>query len=110
MLVAMIAALVVPPAALAVALDASKFGDLIEEGDKCPNGAFYHFVNNQTRGASAGQLTAQFSNGPYGPVGPYQMSGPNVQHFSAFSTGKLLGARSTLPGKLVLSGIACKKG
>jgi hypothetical protein len=111
MLVGLVAALALPTIALAATLETGKFGDLIAAGDKCPNGAFYHFVNNQTaEDAAPGLLTTSFSSGqtPANPVSPYMVL-KHVQHFSVFSTGTLLTASTNLDGKLVLSDIACKK-
>jgi hypothetical protein len=111
MAVVVVVALAIPVAALAATLDTSKFGDLIAYGEKCENGAYYHFVNNQTGGAPDGTLNAMFGP-PTGLVttGPYATAGPNVQHFSAFAEGPLLWANTgSLPGKLVLSDVSCKK-
>ena len=110
-LLGIVVALAIPTVALAATLDTGKFGDLIAAGDACEDGAFYHFVNNQTGGAAAGTLTTVFDpagQDPANPVSPYMVL-QNVQHFSVFSEGELISAVSTLPGKLVLSDVACKK-
>jgi hypothetical protein len=107
---AVIAAIAIPAAALSATLDATKFTGLINAGAACEDGAFYHFVNNQTGGAAAGTLTATFDVGPNTVTGPYALAGPNVQHFSVFSEEKLTGASTgALPGKLVLSDVECFK-
>ena len=106
----MLAAIAIPAGALSATLDTSKFGDLIAAGDACEDGAFYHFVNNQTGGAAAGSLTATYNAGAPVTTGPYALSGPNVQHFSVFSEARLTGASTgALPGKLVLSSVTCAK-
>jgi hypothetical protein len=112
MLLGLVAALAIPAAALAATLDTGKFGDFISNGDKCSSGAWYHFVNNQTGGASAGTLTTSFSNPsdqfPGNDVGPLAVN-QNVQHFYVWSKGHLDSASTNLPGKLVISGYACGK-
>jgi hypothetical protein len=102
--------LAVPTFALAANLDRDKFLDLIGDGDKCAQGAWYHFVNNQTDGASAGLLTTSFTSAqfPANPIGPLAVN-QNVQHFYVWSQGNLSSASTNLPGKLVISGVACGK-
>jgi hypothetical protein len=107
---ALLAVVAIPAAGLSATLDTTKFTDLINAGDACEDGAFYHFVNNQTGGAAAGTLTATFNVGAPIVTGPYALSGPHVQHFSVFSEAKLTGASTgALPGKLVLSDVTCAK-
>jgi hypothetical protein len=111
MLVGLVVALAIPAAALAADFDQSKFGDLISAGDKCTAGAYYHFVNVQTEGAARGSITVDFS--PAGATNNVTQLAdkvnPNNQHFLVFSTYALVDAISTLPGRLVLSDITCKK-
>lgn len=119
MLVGLIVALAIPAVALAADFDPSRFGDLIGDGDDCALGADYHFVNVHTAGASAGTISVYFDNGivvPANDVGqPDQLNqaaskvNSHNQHFLVFSTGTLGDAVSSLPGRLVLSDITCKK-
>lgn len=67
----------------------------------------WHFVNNQTGGATAGTLNATFSDGSVWNVGPRSVN-QNTQHFYVESTGTLVTATTTLPGKLVLSDFTCE--
>jgi hypothetical protein len=111
LLLGLIVAIVFPAAALAATLNTSKFGDLIEEGDKCASGAWYHFVNNQTAtNAPPGTITTTFTSEqfPANAVGPTAVN-RHVQHFYVWSQGTLTGASTTLGGKLVLSHIVCGK-
>jgi len=109
-LVGLVVALAIPAVALAATLDTSKFGDFIAQGDKCSSGAWYHFVNNQTNGAAPGTISTTFSSAqfPANPVGPLAVN-QNVQMFYVWSQGTLTAASTTLPGKLVISGVACGK-
>jgi len=68
----------------------------------------WHFVNNQTDGAAAGTLTADFDIGTC-ETGPRLPVNQNVQHFfcNTDGTAVLEGAFTDLPGKLVLSGVTC---
>ena len=67
----------------------------------------WHFVNNQTGGASAGTLTATFSDGSVWTVGPTKVLS-SVQHFYVESAGTLQTASTNLPGRLVLSDFTCE--
>jgi len=67
----------------------------------------WHFVNNQTGGASAGSLTATFSSGETCTTGPSKVLS-SVQHFYCNASGALTGASTGLPGKLVLSDFSCE--
>lgn len=67
----------------------------------------WHFVNNQTGGAAPGTLNATFSDGTVWNVGPSAVN-QNVQHFYVSSTGTLVSATTTLPGRLVLSDFSCE--
>lgn len=77
----------------------------------------WHFVNNQTGGAGAGQLTATWDSdgdGVYNPlvddscsVGPSKVLG-STQHFNCIASGTLLSASTNLPGRLVLSDFTCE--
>ena len=109
-IVGLVVALAIPAVAIAATLDTSKFGDFITQGDKCSSGAWYHFVNNQTNGAAPGLLTTTFSSAqhPANPVGPLAVN-QSVQHFYVWSQGTLSAASTNLPGKLVISGVACGK-
>lgn len=77
-------------------------------GQSCGDGVgVWHFVNNQTGGAAAGQLTATFSDGSVWKVGPSKVLG-SVQHFYVESAGTLVSASTgSLPGRLVLSDFTC---
>jgi hypothetical protein len=66
----------------------------------------WHFVNNQTGGAAAGTLTAEFSDGTVWTVEASKVNASN-QHFYVESTGTLLSAETNLPGRLVLSDFTC---
>ena len=112
LLVGIIAALAIPTAAIAATWDNHQNGDLVAAGAACEDGdagAWYHFVNNQTGGAAAGSLTAVFTN-PAATVttGPLAVN-QNVQHFYVWAEGTLVSATTTIPGRLVISGIACGK-
>jgi hypothetical protein len=67
----------------------------------------WHFVNNQTGGAAAGTLNATFSDGSVWNVAPSSVL-QNTQHFYVESTGTLVDATTTLPGRLVLSDFSCE--
>jgi hypothetical protein len=68
----------------------------------------WHFVNNQTRGAADGLLTASFSDGTNWTVGPTKNTG-STQHFYVQSAGTLESASTgDLPGRLVLSDFTCE--
>jgi hypothetical protein len=69
----------------------------------------WHFVNNQTGGAAAGQLTATFSSGTTCITGPSAVNN-KTQHFYCLASGALTGAVTNLPGKLVLSDFSCSGG
>ena len=66
----------------------------------------WHFVNNQTGGAAAGTLTANFSSGQC-VVGASAVN-KSMQHFYCIASGALQGASTNLPGKLVLSDFSCE--
>lgn len=67
----------------------------------------WHFVNNQTGGAAAGQLTATWSSGDTCTIGPSKVLN-NTQHFDCNASGTLLTASTNLPGRLVLSDFSCE--
>jgi hypothetical protein len=67
----------------------------------------WHFVNNQTGGAAAGVLTANFSTGYQCVTNPSAVNN-NMQHFYCYSSGALLGASTNLPGRLQLSDFSCE--
>ncbi len=67
----------------------------------------WHFVNNQTRGAAAGFLSAEWSSGDLCDVSASKVK-RNTQHFNCFASGELLSATTNLPGKLVLSDFSCE--
>lgn len=80
-------------------------------GQSCGAGTCgtWHFVNNQTGGAAAGTLNANFSEGADCSTGPSQVN-QNVQHFICSGCGELLAASTTgLGGRLVLSDFDCEK-
>jgi hypothetical protein len=77
-------------------------------GQSCGSGTgTWHFVNNQTGGAAAGQLTATWSSGDTCTVTASKVLG-NTQHFDCIASGQLLSASTNLPGKLVLSDFSCE--
>jgi hypothetical protein len=67
----------------------------------------WHFVNNQTGGAAAGQLTATWSSGDSCTVGASKLNASN-QHFYCTASGALLSASTNLNGRLVLSDFTCE--
>jgi hypothetical protein len=67
----------------------------------------WHFINNQTGGAPAGELTATWSSGDTCTVGPSKVLA-NAQHFNCIASGTLLTASTNLPGRLVLSDFTCE--
>jgi hypothetical protein len=86
---------------------AAELGNL--SGQSCGSGTgTWHFVNNQTGGAADGLLTAEFTSGTCGPIGPLKNTG-STQHFYCVGySGQLLSASTgSLPGKLVLSDFSC---
>jgi hypothetical protein len=87
-------------------LMAADLGNL--SGQSCGDfSGTWHFVNNQTGGAPAGQLTATWSSGDTCTVGPSKVTA-TTQHFYCTGSGTLLGASTNLPGKLVLSDFTCE--
>ena len=66
----------------------------------------WHFVNNQTRGAGPGTLTAIWDSGDSCTVQASQVS-RNNQHFNCTASGALVSASTGLPGRLVLSDFSC---
>ena len=108
-----VCAFAIPAAAIAAELDETKFTGLIALGDACTpgeDGAWYHFVNNQTGGAAAGELSATFSDASENVSGVDPLAvNQNVQHFYVFAESTLIDASTNLPGKLVLSHISCGK-
>lgn len=109
-LLAMFAALAVPTVALAATLDTSKFGEYISEGDKCPNGAYYHIVHPGPDGGDPGVVTVTFDSGVSPVVQPSYQDPGKTTHYLVFGTGELTSAEDTIPaGKLVISGFECKK-
>jgi hypothetical protein len=106
-LAVLIVALAIPAAAVAATLGNGN-------GQTCDGAGTWHFVNNQTGGASAGMLTASFSGGVTVTIGAGAVN-QNTQHFFVSTTGgaTLLTASTNLPGRLVLSDFSCdddKKG
>lgn len=81
-------------------------------GASCPTGFVgnYHFVNNQTGGATyTGSLSAYWDSGDGCTVSSYKVLS-NVQHFRCTGvTGALTAAFTNLPGKLVLSDYSCRR-
>ena len=68
----------------------------------------WHFVNNQTNGATGGTLTATFSSGQVCVVGPSKVLN-STMHFDCNGySGELLSASTgSVPGRLVLSDYTC---
>lgn len=79
-------------------------------GQTCDGVGVWHFVNNQTGGASAGLLDVTFSDGTVWSVAPYKVL-RNTQHFQVESSdlGTLISASTNLPGRLVLSDFECEE-
>jgi hypothetical protein len=106
-------AFAIPAAAIAAELDETKFTGLIALGAACEDGAdgaWYHFINNQTGGAT-GTLTVDFSDPAEDRSGitPFAVNN-NVLHFYVFGESTLIDARTPgVPGNLVLSHISCGK-
>jgi hypothetical protein len=67
----------------------------------------WHFVNNQTGGAPAGQITATWSSGDTCTVGPSKVNN-TTQHFNCTAGGTLVSASTNLPGRLLLSDFTCE--
>lgn len=77
------------------------------QGQSCGTAdGLWHFVNNQTGGASAGTLVASWSSGDTCQVAASQVN-QNAQHFYCTASGQLLSASTNLPGRLVLSHFEC---
>jgi hypothetical protein len=105
-LAALIAALAVPSAVVAADLQNA------QGTTSCDGISTWHFVNNQTGGASAGTITVDFSGGLTVTAGASGVN-KNMQHFFVQTTGvvTLLDAETNLPGNLVLSGpVTCDGG
>jgi hypothetical protein len=106
-LAALIAALAVPATVVAADLQNAK------GTTSCDGISTWHFVNNQTGGATnAGTITVYFSGGLTVTEGASDVN-KNMQHFFVQTTGvvTLLDATTNLPGNLVLSGpVTCDDG
>ena len=77
-------------------------------GQSCGNlTGTWHFVNNQTGGATAGSLVASFSSLDSCSVGATKVLA-STQHFYCIASGALVGASTNLPGRLVLSDFTCE--
>jgi len=82
------------------------------KGESCSGLAVWHFVNNQTEGASGGTLTATFTvNGvtSFYTVDAYKIGKSNLQ-FSVTTEGDAVLVNATtgdVPGRLVLSDKDC---
>lgn len=86
---------------------AADLGNL--SGQSCGDGCgTFHFVNNQTGGASTGTIDASFSGSADCISGPSKVNNSNIQ-FVCGGCGTLTGASTDLPGKLVLSDFSCGK-
>lgn len=112
-LLVVVVGLLIPVAAIAATLDTSKFGGLIAAGAACEDGddgAWYHFINNQTEGAAGGTINVTFSDASENQsVGAFAVN-KNVLHFYVFGESTLTGADTPgIPGNLVLSHISCGK-
>ena len=110
-------ALAIPVAALAANWPdpAGQNADLVAKGAACvgkgEDGAWYHFVNNQTGGpAPLGTISVNFTADAddQSGVGPLAYNNA-VRHFYIFGESTVLSAETTLPGKLVISGAECGK-
>ena len=104
----LIAALAIPAAAAAATLHEAHIGT------SCSGSGVWHFVNNQTDGATTGWLTAEFTGGNVGPVEADKVN-RNTMHWTVEASGELTGASTTttsggivgVPGNLVLSDVTC---
>ena len=79
-------------------------------GTRCDGEGDWHFVNNQTDGASSpGTIYVTFSCGTASDLA--DKVNKNVQHFNIETSGDcvLEGAYTNLPGRLVLSDYSCDK-
>lgn len=77
-------------------------------GQSCGGGTGeWHFVNNQTDGAPAGTLVAEWDSGDACVVSPLKVK-KKVQHFYCYASGELVSASTDLPGRLVLSDFTCE--
>jgi hypothetical protein len=98
-------------AGVATAMSAPAFAAELENlsGQSCDGAGTWHFVNNQTGGASVGgTITAYFDIGSY--TNGASAINRNNQHFYINTTGAatLTGAITNLPGRLVLSDYTCE--
>jgi hypothetical protein len=102
---ALVAALAIPATAIAADLHDPHVGT------SCPAGfvGTYHFVNNQTGGATAaGTLNATIGGVNYS-VSAYMVN-QNVQHFLIEDAeGAVTAASTNLPGRLVISDFTCEE-
>jgi hypothetical protein len=78
-------------------------------GQTCAFGGTWHFVNNQTGGATTGTLTANFSGGVQIVDSTPDKVNASTVHWNIVARGTLLSGSSTLPGRLVLSDFTCDK-
>ena len=105
-LAGLIAALAIPAAAAAATLHDD------HKGTACPAGSVgvWHFVNNQTDGATGGTLTAIFSTGTIVDSTPDKINKNVMQWFVSTPAGATLNDANTgsVPGKLVLSDFTCE--
>ena len=74
-------------------------------GATCNGMGTWHFVNNQTNGATGGTLHSYFSGGLYVNA-PSKVTKGTV-HFVMTAPGTLETASTDLPGRLVLSSFSC---
>jgi hypothetical protein len=95
--------------AMAVPISAATLHDP-HQGTACPAGyeGTWHFVNNQTGGASAGTLVVQTDAGFSSELAPDKVN-RNVQHWWVEGGTTLINAWSSLDGKLVLSDYSCRE-
>ena len=85
---------------------AAEIGNL--SGQSCGDDTgTWHFVNNKTGGAQAGDLEAHWSSGDMCLVSASKVNKKN-QHFNCVASGELVSATTNLPGKLVLSDFSCE--
>src|SRR5262245_58545184 len=74
-------------------------------GEGCGN---WHFINNQTGGATDGTLSATWDSGDSCTVSPSKVN-KSTLHFNCFACGSLVSASTgALPGNLVLSDFTCE--
>jgi hypothetical protein len=97
MAVGLCASLIVVASALAATLENGN-------GQSCPDGGSWHFVNTQSGGGST-SITVVFNTGSV-TDGPSEVL-KNTTHYRIEAAGTLITAFNNNPGKIVLSDFTC---